>query len=135
MNKQDLSPSDVVIHLVLKWASKIGQIGTATIRDGSLTFSAKNHRGDFVTMSTPVHFDGKSQGGVSPRFMLVRIGATVWTLVPSVLAENIHAFITVIGVPDPPPWETTTIKICPTCRRAARHTAIGCNDICHLEEP
>ncbi len=105
MNKQDLPPSAVILHLVLRWAPTIGKAGTATVRDSGLTFAAKNHRGEFVMMSSPIHFDGEPQDGPPPRFVLVRLGATVWTLVPSVLAQNLHAYITVIDVPDPPPWE------------------------------
>lgn len=41
------------------------------------------------------------------RWGLVRLGPGVWDIAKSIFAEGqIHAFVTIVGVPDPAPWET-----------------------------
>ena len=105
LNKQNLLPSEVILDLVLRHADKIGVVGTAVVKDGSLMFAAKNHRGEFVMLSAPVHFDGAPTEGPPPRFVLFKLGPSVWKLSPSVANEKIHAYLTITGVPEPAPWE------------------------------
>jgi hypothetical protein len=105
MNKQDLPPSAVVLDLVLTWSDKIGKAGTATISKDGLTFATRNHRGEFVMLSAPVHYDGPAEDGPPPRFVLRRLGPGVWKLAPSVLTAQLHCYLTIVDVPVPAPWE------------------------------
>lgn len=111
MNKKDLPPSHVVLDLVLTWADKIGKAGTAKVNGKELIFAAKNHRGVFVMLTTPIHLDGEPEEGdpekgVPPRFVFFRLGPGVWKLAPSVLTEQLHAYLTIVNVPESPPWAT-----------------------------
>ena len=106
MNKQDLHPSQVVLDLVLKWSERIGTAGTATVRNGSMTYAARNHRGEFTMSSVDVHFTGEPSSGLPPRFVLYKLHPTVWKLSPSVVTDQLHAYLTIVGVPDPAPWES-----------------------------
>jgi len=103
--KLALHPSSVVLDLVLEWSDKIGQAGTAKVVNGSLMMFMKNHRGEYVGLTTAVHFDGESSDQNPPRFVLRRLGPGVWKLAPSVLDERIHAYITITNVPEPTPWQ------------------------------
>lgn len=39
------------------------------------------------------------------RWQLLRLGPGVWTVLPSVhVPGQLHAFLTIINVPEPPPW-------------------------------
>jgi hypothetical protein len=105
-DKLSLPPSAVVLDLILRWSRTIGNAGTATVNGSSLIFAAKNHRGVFVVLSTPVHFDGEPEEGPPPRFVLFRLGPGVWKLAPSVLTDVLHAYLTLVDVPEPPPWES-----------------------------
>lgn len=105
MNVRDMAPRDVVLDLVLTWSDTIGKSGTATVKNETLIFATKNHRGEHVMLSVPVHFDGESVDGGDPRFVLRRLGSTVWKLVPSVLTNQLHAYLTLVDVPAPAPWE------------------------------
>jgi hypothetical protein len=106
MNKQDLHPRQVVLDLVLKWAERIGTAGTATVRDGAMTYAARNHRGEFTMSSVDVHFVGEPSSESPPRFVLYKLHPTVWKLSPSVVTDQLHAYLTIVGVPDPAPWES-----------------------------
>jgi hypothetical protein len=33
-----------------------------------------------------------------------RLGPGVWTLDPSIIVGDVHAFVTLVGVPEPAPW-------------------------------
>jgi hypothetical protein len=100
---QHLPPNAVVVDLVLRWSSTIGKAGTATVNDGALTFAARNHLGSFVMMSCPVHFDGEPSVE-PPRWVLWRLGPGVWKLSPSVKDERLHAYVTIVDVPEPAPF-------------------------------
>lgn len=101
----DTPPSQVVLDLVLKWSNAMPRPGHATVIDGSMTFCSRNHRGSPVMLTTPVFFDGEPWRESPPRFVFRRLGPHVWKLSPSVLDEQIHAYITLVDVPEPPPWE------------------------------
>jgi len=104
MDIRNLPPSAVVLDLVLRYSPVIGAVGTATVTGDSLTFAARNHLGEFVMLSAQVHFDGDPQDGAQPRFVLRQLGATVWKLAPSILSDRLHAYLTIIDVPEPAPW-------------------------------
>jgi hypothetical protein len=108
MNKKDLPPRQVVVDLVLTYSPTMPLLGRAAVFHGSLIFAAKNHRGEFVSMSLgPVHFDGEPFDGDEtrpPRWVLHKLGPTVWKLSPSVLDDTLHAYITIVGVPEDVAW-------------------------------
>ena len=108
MTDPDLSkvdPRAVVLDLILAYAPTIGKIGTATVIDGTLIFRTKNHREENVMLNVKVHLDGEPSRGSPPRWVLFKLGPTVWKVSPSVLDEKIHCYLTIVGVPDPAPWE------------------------------
>jgi hypothetical protein len=110
MNKQDLEPHQVVLDLVLKYSATMPRVDHAAVLNGNLILLAKNHRGMAYTLSFPVHFDGEPFEGdalTSPRFMLRKLGSTVWKLAPSILHDMLHAFITIVGVPEDVTWGQT----------------------------
>ena len=110
MNKQDLLPHQVVVDLVLLYSAYMPRLGHAAVLQGNLLIAANNHRGQFVSLGTPVHFDGEPFDGdanAPPRFVLRKIGSTVWKLAPSILHDQLHAYITIVDVPEEVSWATT----------------------------
>lgn len=110
-DKQDLPPHLVVVDLVLKYSPVMPKLGEAAVLQGSLLITARNHQGQFVSLGTPVHFDDDPFDGnaiMEPRFVLRRIGATVWKLAPSIKHELLHAFITIVDVPPAVSWVPVT---------------------------
>jgi hypothetical protein len=114
MDKSKLPPTRVVLDLVLKYEEKVtGKAGTASVTartsDGAdLVIFAKNHRGNFVSMSVPVFFAGPTydgEDGPPARWVLTKIAPGVWKPSQSILSPDVHAYVTVVGVPDPAPWE------------------------------
>jgi hypothetical protein len=102
-NKQDLSPRDVVVDIVLAYSATMPKLGHAAVLNGSLVIATNNHRGQFVSFGLPVNFDGDPFNGdatTPPRFVLRRIHAEVWKLSPSILHDLLHAFVTIVGVPE-----------------------------------
>jgi len=98
-----LEPRQVVLDLVLAYCATMPTFGHAAVLHGSLVFAACNHRGQYVHMSLPVHFDGEPFGGDEsrpPHWVLRQLGPTVWKLSPSVLDAQIHAYITIVNVPE-----------------------------------
>lgn len=111
MNKQDLLPHQVVVDLVLKYSPTMPRLGMCAVLSGSLIIAAKNHLGDFVSLSLPVNFDGDPFDGDTvspPRFVLRKLGSTVWKLAPSVLHDQLHAFVTIVEVPEDVSWTVTS---------------------------
>lgn len=103
VDKQNLSPREVVIDTVLAYSATMPRLGYAAVLNGSLLIATKNHRGQFVSFGLPVNFDGEPFDGDStkpPRFVLRRIHAEVWKLSPSILHDLLHAFVTIVGVPE-----------------------------------
>jgi hypothetical protein len=108
-------PKEVVLDLVLTYAERLGKPQSAVIaakgdRLGVILYGMVNHRGRLVTMSTEAHLDGEpndAKDGKALRFVLRKLGPTVWKLSPSILDENIHGYITIVSVPEPAPWEST----------------------------
>lgn len=110
MNKQDLQPHEVVVDLVLKYSPTMPRLGMAAVLGGNLIIAAKNHRGQFVSFGLPIGFDGKPFDGdenTPPRFVLFKLGPTVWKLSPSILHELLHAYVTIVQVPEDVSWVTT----------------------------
>lgn len=100
-----LPPAAVVLDLVLKWAPLLGTEGTAVVSpDGShLTITTRNHRGEYVMTGCPIHLDGEPSHD-PPRWVLRQLGPGVWKLAPSMLDVVLHAYVTIVDVPEPPPW-------------------------------
>lgn len=98
-------PSDVCLDIVLKWAEKIGQPGTAKVIGGAVILCAVNHRREAVMITVPISKE-PARIGRDPRWNLRRLGATVWKLTPSIMDARIHGYVTLVEVPEPPPWET-----------------------------
>ena len=104
MNKQDLPPRNVVLDLVLGYSATMPRLGQAAVLNGNLIIAAKNHRGQYCSFTVPVSFDGDPVDGAEPRFVLRKLGATVWKLSPSLLHDLLHAYITIVDVPDDIGW-------------------------------
>ena len=107
MNKQDLLPHQVVVDLVLLYSAFMPKLGQAAVLQNNLLIAAKNHRGEFVSLSMPIHFDGDPFDGDSnapPRFVLRKIDSTVWKLSPSILHDKLHAYVTIVDVPESVSW-------------------------------
>ena len=102
---QDLNPMTVVMDIVLKWNEEIfHHLHTAKVVGDSLFIFTTNHRSEPLQFVIDVHFSG-SPCLKPPRWVLLKLGPTVWKLAPSILTEKLHAYITIINVPDPAPWE------------------------------
>src|SRR5580704_5913673 len=122
------NPSQVVLDIVVRWSETLGDHGdsdhgapsspvlggdwtrgTAKVMKEAggtlLLLFARNHLRRPVSLSLPVHFDGESIIGMQPRFILWRLGPHVWKLAPSVATPVLHAYVTIVDVPEPPPWE------------------------------
>ena len=107
MSKQNLLPSEVVVDLVLQYSAAMPIADQAAVLKGSLLIAAKNHLGQFVSFGMPAHFDGDPFDGdatTPPRFVLRKIGATVWKLAPSIKHDLLHAFVTIVDVPEAVAW-------------------------------
>jgi hypothetical protein len=103
MNKQHLTPKEVVVDLVLKCSTTMPRLGYAAVLHDNLIIATKNHLGQSVSFSLPVNFDGVPVEGdnIPPaRFVLFELGPTVWKLAPSILHDTLHAYLTIIGVPE-----------------------------------
>lgn len=100
MNKSELEPHQVVLDTVLKYSAFMPKLGQCAVLQGNFIFATKNHRGDYVSMAVPVHFDGEPADGENPRFVLWQIAPTVWKLSPSVLHPLYHGYITIVDVPE-----------------------------------
>jgi hypothetical protein len=101
--KQDLLPHEVVVDLVLNYSPKMPMAGQAAVLSGSLMMLAKNHRGEGVTFGVPIHFNGVPFDGDAskpPYFVLHKIAPTVWKLSPSIKHAMLHAYVTIVGVPE-----------------------------------
>lgn len=108
MNKRDLLPSQVVLDLVLRYSATMPALGHAAVLNGSLLIAARNHRGEYVSLSAPVAFDGEpfdGDAGKPPRWVMRRLGSTVWKLAPSILSDMLHAYITIVDVPEDVAWD------------------------------
>lgn len=103
MNLHDLPPHAVVLDLVLRWSDKIGRVGTAKLNGHSLIVTAQNHRDEFVMATVEINLEGKASID-PPRFVFFKIGPGVWKLAPSIKHDKLHAYITVVDVPEPAPW-------------------------------
>lgn len=106
-DKTQLQPHQVVVDLVVQHSATMPRVGQAAVLGGNLFITAHNHRGQAVALSMPVSFDGEpfdGDVGVPPRFVLVKLGATVWKLAPSVLHPLLHAYVTIVGVPEDISW-------------------------------
>ena len=107
MNKQDLSPREVVVDLVLQYSASMPKLGEAAVLHDSLLIATRNHLDQYVTPGMSVHFDGAPFEGdaqTAPRFVLYKIAPTVWKLAPSINHDLLHAFVTVVGVPEDITW-------------------------------
>ena len=105
--KQNLLPSEVVVDLVLQYSAAMPIAGQAAVLKGSLLIATKNHLGQFVSFGIPAHFGGHPFDGdaaTPPRFVLRKIGATVWKLAPSIKHDLLHAFVTIVDVPEAVTW-------------------------------
>ncbi len=97
-------PHQVCLDIVLQWAEVLGKAGTAKVVDTTLILCAVNHRKQKVMLNVPLS-DQPARIGRDPRWNLIKLGPTVWKLTPSILDQRLHGYVTLIGVPEPAPWE------------------------------
>jgi len=110
MNKRDVPPDQVVLDIVLRWDVRLFTAPhTATVvGDGPyrLALFAVNHQDHKVQQFIDLNFDGFPEDGPPPRFLMYRLGPGVWKVTPSVVVPGmLHAYLTIIGVPEPLPWQ------------------------------
>jgi hypothetical protein len=108
VNKQQLDPSQIIVDLVLTWVPGMpSKPGSASVLSGNFIMSARNHRQQVVTFSFPILFEGEPFDGdekTPPRFVLYKIAPSVWKVSPSINHPLLHAYLTLVGVPEPAPW-------------------------------
>lgn len=103
MSKLDLEPHQVIVDCVLQYSPTMPKLHQAAFMNGNLIFATNNHRGRYVSYAIPVHLDGGPFDGdehTPPRFVLYRIHPGVWKVTPSILDEALHAYLTIVGVPE-----------------------------------
>lgn len=106
MGKQMLSPDQVVLDLVLPYSESPGKNAACLTARNVFVVVAQNHRGQFAQVMIKFHLGGEPEDGPPPRFVLWKLGPTVWKLSPSITAPGmLHAYLTIVKVPDPAPWE------------------------------
>jgi hypothetical protein len=122
MDKQALEPMQIVLDLVIQWTDKLtGQYGTGSVvcSNGSelspesdkplmFMFFVKNHRGKGVGGGVPVHLEGETNDGLDGkpcRWVFNKIAPGVWKPSQSLMMPELHAYFTLVGVPEPAPWE------------------------------
>lgn len=114
-------PSQVVIDVVVRWSETLGDHGESDHGSGELVggmrllLFTRNHLHRPISLSLPVHFDGEPIAGSEPRFILWRLGPRVWKLAPSVATPMLHAYVTIVDVPEPPSWEKKEESRCSEC--------------------
>lgn len=105
-----IDPRQIVLDLVLEYTDGMPRVpGVAAVLGNQFFFAARNHLGRAVGGYVPVHLDGEAspgdpEAGVPARFVLRRLGPGVWKLAPSVVTDDVHAYVTVIDAPEPAPW-------------------------------
>lgn len=107
MNEQDLEPSQVVVDIVVAYSPVMPMAGQAAVLHDHLMICTRNHRGQALSFAFPIHFDGETSNGdgtAPPRFILYKIAPTVWKLAPSINDDLLHAFVTIVGVPEDVTW-------------------------------
>lgn len=116
MDISKIPPKQIVLDLVLRYSPVIRQCTdneyfAMVFREGekiTLMIMAKNHLRHPVGLNVSCHLSGPTTNGLDgnpARFVLYKIAPTVWKLSQSVLDEKIHAYVTIVGVPEPAPWE------------------------------
>jgi len=107
VNKRDLDPREIVVDLVVGYSPSMPRVGQAAVLNGSLIICAQNHRDQKLTLAMPITFDGDPFDGdeiAPPRFALRKLGPTVWKLAPSIKHDLLHAFVTIVEVPEDVTW-------------------------------
>ena len=107
MNKLDLEPHQIVVDLVVSYSTTMPRVNQAAVLSGNLIICAQNHRDQKLMLSIPVHFDGDPFDGTEtapPRFVLRKLGPTVWKLMPSIKHDLLHGFVTIVNVPEDAAW-------------------------------
>lgn len=108
MDVQQVDPGNVIVDAILRFSATMPQLGYAAVLNGTLVFATRNHQDTYVTLSVPVNLDGAPFEGnatTPPRWVLFKLGPTVWKVSPSVSHPLFHAYLTIVGVPEPAPWE------------------------------
>lgn len=104
-----VDPDNVVLDLVLRYHPTLDlSPGEAFVTRNSLIVLATNNVREAYGLTVPLSRDGPpsdGQDGVPVRFCLYRLGPTVWKLAPSIRVPRLHAYVTVVGCPDPAPWD------------------------------
>lgn len=113
MVQDDPGDSSVVLRVHLRWLDSVKAVTTSVagppvghIRRSEegvwqLAFAVQRGR------ARQRHFVTVDPDGVrEDRWGLMKLGPGVWDIPESVFVEGqIHAFVTLLGVPDPAPWE------------------------------
>lgn len=112
--QEDPCDSSVVLRAHLRWLNSVADVTGSMAGppvghvwrgdDGvwQLAFAVQRGRGRRQRHFIVVDPDGVRQD----RWGLLKLGPGIWDVPESVFVEGqIHAFITLTGVPDPAPWE------------------------------
>ncbi len=104
--KLALSPDKITIDIVISFGDKLGPNACILAAPRLLVVLAVNHHGKRVQVMIPFNLDGPVEDGPPPRFVLFKLGPGVWKLAPSLTVPGLlHAFVTIVHVSDPAPWE------------------------------
>jgi len=104
MDKRLLSPDRAILDVILRWEDGVKLVSADPMR---FLLTGRNHWGQVFQNFIECHLDGEPEDGPPPRFVLFKLGPTVWKVSPSLYTPNsVHGYLTFVGVPDPAPWES-----------------------------
>lgn len=105
----DRDPDSVVLDMVLRYQPTMRLApGEAFVSRQLLYMLVANNLAEVYGLSINLSWEGgpsDGQEGRPLRFCLYRLGPTVWKLSPSIRAPRLHGYVTIVGCPDPAPWE------------------------------
>lgn len=112
----DPGNDSVIFRIYLKWVPKIEEAIGPTIKDARGCVHRPRGESWQLVCTIPrgtrqqVHFIDVNVDGIcrADRWDLVKLAPTVWDIPMSVhVPGQLHAYITLLNVPDPAPWEKT----------------------------
>ncbi len=126
--KRALPPENVTLDLVLRMGDKLQPGGFISTAPHVIMALAVNHKGEKVQVMLELHADGAPEDW-PVRFLVYKLAPTVWKVAPSLTVPGmLHAYLTLVGVPSPAPWESTIAagegKPCQSFRRTSIRASI-----------
>jgi hypothetical protein len=121
MVSRDPGDASVVLRVLLQWVDTPEEVTRAAQNEPPLGHVQKEAEGSLLLLWSVPRGNGKRQrffthvdqieSGVArreDRWPLMRLGPGVWDVSTSIFVEGqVHAFVTLVNVPEPPPWSLT----------------------------